>query len=163
MTKSHSAGALRYRLYFWLMDASLAFCLLAIAWAFVEVPYFPGPYGEELNFALILLTAFFITLVPVFLIAAKFMRDDYAEGIWRRSMQIVGVLAAVVPLATIVVSRVAHATYEPDGGVLHYASYYLYYAFERDLNARETMVMAWVVFLMGFVIIFQFLRWKDSR
>ena len=157
------AGPLRYRLYFWLMDATTLALLAGIATTIWPLPGDYFGYTPLWVQVVMYFLSFMIGVVPVFLIVAKFMRDDYAEGIWRRTMMVIGVVAAVVPLVLNIAFRVTGQLYTPDGGIVHRVYRKFYYFIEQDLNARAGMVGAWLAFIVLFVLVFQFLRWKDSR
>lgn len=162
-TATRSRRESRYRLYYRLMDGSTLFIPIAFSLLFWS---FPAEWEGLALYAantFTLITAFFIYLVPIFLIVAAFMRDDYADGLWVRTMKIVGFLAALVPLGLNVVYRVLEIFFEPDGGPIHYAYFYLYNFVESEMTARDAFFIAHIVFLWAFVLTFQFLRWRDSR
>ena len=163
MRAAKTASALKYRAYFWLMDVTTVAVVAGLATLIFPLPGDYDGYTPIWVQAIMYLLAFMVGILPPFLIAASFMRDDYAEGIWRRAMMILGVSAAVVPIVLNTVYRVVGALYTPDGGIIHRAHYHFYYFIEQDLNARSGMIGAWLVFVCSFVFIFQFLRWKDSR
>ncbi|QZD88320.1 hypothetical protein [Qipengyuania psychrotolerans] len=153
----------KYRFYFWLMDAATVAILAGLATLVWPLPGDIDGYSPLWVQIVMWPLAFMAGVVPVFLITASFMRDDYADGIWRRTMMVIGVLAAVVPLVLNTAYRITATLYTPDGGIIHRAYYQFYYFIEQDLNARAGMVGAWLAFIMAFVIVFQILRWKDSR
>ena len=158
-----SHNPIRYRLYFWLMDAATVAILAAVATFIWPLPGDVDGYTPAWVDVVMYLLVFMTGIVPVVLICAKSMRDDYAEAIWRRTMLVIGVLAAVVPLVLNVALNLTSALYSPDGGIVHRAYYRVFYFIEQDLNARDGMLGAWLAFLVAFVVVFQFLRWKDSR
>lgn len=158
-----SASPLKYRAYFWLMDAATVAILTGLATLIWQLPADADGNSPLWVHIVMWPLAFMAGVVPVFLITASFMRDDYADGIWRRTMMVIGVLTAVVPLVLNTAYRMTATLYTPDGGIIHRAYYQFYYFIEQDLNARAGMVGAWLAFIMSFVIVFQFIRWKDSR
>ena len=158
-----TASPLKYRAYFWLMDVTTVAILAALATLIWPLPGDFDGYTPVWVQVIMYFLVFMTGIVTVFLICARFMRDDYAEGIWRRTMMVIGVLAAVAPILLNTLYRITGALYSPDGGIIHRAYYQFFYFIEQDLNARDGMLGAWLAFVMSFVLVFQFLRWKDSR
>lgn len=87
---------LRFRLYYRLMDA----CLFLLVPHFLILILHPDRPSKDEPLELI---AFFYVIIlssvlgSLFLLLARFMRDEYAEGLWRRSLVVMGYLGAVVP------------------------------------------------------------------
>lgn len=163
-------GEWRYRAYFRLMDACLFFWIIMIIDTFVS-PYddpdtFPGWYAM-----LGVVTIFFCFFVTLFLIFARFMRDDYAEALRKRTFVLLGYIAVAGPILINIGSWVIYYTTlimnEPgaslDGTVPQRAPDYIRWLLVDETTAD--VVLGWVsrLFLGSFVVIFQFLRWKDSR
>ncbi len=154
--------SIRYRAYFWLMDACLVLAPLGAFMAIWVGPRLPKPrplWFELISWPL----EIFVLIIPVFLICAKFMRDDYAEGLWRRTLVVVGVMAAVAPMVIAFAYAIMGTLFVRDSGWLHRTYARLYYLVEVEMTARQAMLISWLTFLLAFVVIFQFLRWKDSR
>lgn len=155
---------LRYRAYYWLMDA----CLLVIVLGILEMAVYitsglstsdlPSPFDVIVRAPLIV----FCYLVPLFLILARFMRDDYAEDLWRRTAAVFAYLVAILPIMIAIPAWLGYLLI-PAGTAL-----------AADFNATIALLLTEVpvaiaiqVFLAAllvcFVVIFQFLRWRDSR
>lgn len=152
----------RYRLYFWLMDVCLLFAAVGLFDWFVD-PYDPGNWPVW-YLALAIVTMFFNGIVPLFLVLARFMRDDYSEALWRRSLVILAYGAAVGP---VVLTLAGWGIYFFLRTIdLTVPSLYLsiYDAlFVNKLDPFIVMARVWLSFMLLFVGVFQFLRWRDSR
>ena len=149
----------RYRIYFWLMDACFVAGVILPGGTFV-----PEEWVGEWAFWLLGVPALILVGgVTPFLITARFMRDDYAEGIWQRSVAILTLVMVIVPAVFLIVGWPIYLLVEPSRSPI-YKAYYEFYVFIDTPNpVRDTLMMAWLVFNLSFVAIFQFLRWKDSR
>lgn len=156
-----SRKALRYRAYFWLMNASLVAVIygaieliIGVAFAFDVSDLMPEP----MRAVFLAYVALFLLVVPVVLICAKFMRDEYCEQLWKRSFVVLAYLTAIAPL-------------------IYLAAYWsLFYALgqpkplppflawpEQKVNLGPAIYIPWVGYMMMFVVVFQILRWRDSR
>ena len=153
---------LRFRLYYWLMNLCVFFVPVA-SFAFIIAPYEPEA-APAWYLIIVYVAVVFNSVVPLFLMLASFMRDDYTESLWRRSLVVLAYCAAVIPpilffTPWIIFHAVSgDASLRPD----------FYAAFEDVFyNAKlapvEVLANAWIAFLMIFVVIFQFLRWRDSK
>lgn len=164
MTKNadKSLDPLRHRLYFRLMDI----CLFFAAFAFIDWivdPYTPDNAPVWYN-ALGAVVLVFNGFVPLFLMVAKFMRDDYAEGLWRRSLVVMAYGAAIVPPILIIGPWVLYFVLGGDGSLRPD----FYVSFEEafyDSKVAPYFVVGkvWLTFMLLFVGVFQFLRWRDSN
>lgn len=160
-TLSKSSKDLRYRAYFWLMNASL----VAIVYGAIEpgVSYFfgydisdllPKPV-QPVFFAFL---AFFMLFVPAILICARFMRDEYCEELWKRTFVVLAYLTAIAPLLYLIAYwSLFYALGQPKP-----LPPFLAWPFEK-VNMGPAVYFAWIGYMMVFVVIFQFLRWRDSR
>ena len=147
------------RIYFWLMDACFVAGLLVLSEPFVPEDWVGGVTYWIIGAPLLIL----VGGVTPFLIAARFMRDDYAEGIWQRSVAILTLIMVIVPAVFLIVGWPVYLLVEPNRSPI-YKAYYEFYVFIDTPNpVRDTLMMTWLVFNLSFVAIFQFLRWKDSR
>jgi len=160
MTESVAKSAPpRHRLYFWLMDASLVGIVIFIASVIFESATGKEAFGLAAPMSGIvgLLLLVLILVIPLLLIVLKPLRDEYADMLWRRTVGPLVVLMAMTPL-------------------LYFASIWLFYAISTDpttlsgldwlyeeQSGFESVSAAWAIFNMVFVVIFQFLRWRDSR
>lgn len=156
-----SRKALRYRAYFWLMNASLVAVVYGAIELGIELTYdydiselLPEPIRSVFG----AYVAFFVLVVPVFLICARFMRDEYCEQLWKRSFVVLAYITAIAPLT-------------------YLAAYWsLFYALgqpkplppflawpEQEVAMGFAVFFPWISYMMAFVIVFQFLRWRDAR
>lgn len=167
---SSTKTKLRYRAYFWLMNICLFFGFFGL------IDYIVSPYDKPedaptvyLIFAIV--TLFFNFLVPLFLVFSGFMRDDYAEGLWKRSLAVMGYCAAIGPLflflgawvAYFIALKITHPEAPLDGSIALDAPDYIDWFFKPEVSPRTVLMWMWQIFLLLFVAIFQFLRWRDSR
>ena len=154
---------MRYRAYFWLMNASFG----AIVYSLVEllVGRLTG-FDTEDHLPPLVITilystfAIFMFVVPMFLICARFMRDEYAEGLWRRTSVVLAYSTAALPLVFFILSWLWYfATGHTDAKQVHWLLRWL----ADDIGWGEALMIVWLGYMMVFVVIFQFLRWRDSR
>lgn len=153
---------LRYRLYFWLMNVCLFFAAAGLIDWLVD-PFEAGEWPVwYIAFAAIVLP--FNTLVPLFLMVAKFMRDDYAESLWRRSLVVMAYGVAVVPALIFAIPWILYLSFSALG-LAAPPGYREFYEFMvvRQFGANVVLYKAWLTFMLLFVGVFQFLRWRDSR
>ena len=165
-----SKGRLRFRLYYRLMDVCLAFAVLtAVDW--ILSPY-NSPKDAPVWYIILGVVALTFTFaVPFFLIVARFMRDDYAETLWRRSLVVMAYGAAIVPVVILVAAWAVYyivllgtdPTAPLDASQSVTAPHYIDGFFFDEEPKVRTMIALWQTFVLSFVTIFQFLRWRDSR
>ena len=151
--------ARRSRIYFLLMNICLVadVLILASTLSFFErvvaedgtVPTFYVVFGAVL--------IFFAFIVTPFLILARFMRDEYAEQLFRRTTLVLVYLGFAVPFfiffAATIVYLVTRAPEAP----------WPFNLFMVEVTVWNAMSQPFKVFCLAFVFIFQFLRWRDSR
>ncbi len=149
----------RARIYFRLMDIMLVLGVLGLAqylaekiggivWMEESNPYF-------LPLAIIAATLNFI--MPMFLLMARFMRDEYAQLLWQRTISVLAYFVAFTPFAILVGVTVSRF-------VMSRNSYVLLYEFWTATEQRYELLMStWMAYMLLFVAIFQFLRWRDAR
>lgn len=164
---SHSPGkakstARRSRLYFRLMDICLFFLVVGlIDWiaSHYDVENAPAWY---LAGGLVMII--FNSFVPLFLMVASFMRDDYAEGLVKRSLRVMAYGAALIPPFLLIGPWVLGGIFvntdlrAPDFYREFYNAFYL-----SEMRPELVLRRVWFLYMLSFVGIFQFLRWKDSR
>ncbi|MCK0128429.1 hypothetical protein [Erythrobacter sp. F6033] len=161
-TANPTKTKLRYRAYFWLMDICLFFAAIGL------VDHIIDPYDFENAPTWYHIIAFFVIFfngfVPLFLMVAKFMRDDYAEGLWRRSLVIMAYGVAIAPPIMIIGPWVLYWILSPLG-ISPPDAYYAFenFFYDQDFKAYAVIATAWLTFMLSFVGVFQFLRWRDSR
>lgn len=151
-------GPLRHRLYFWLMDAALVVAVLV--WANYIVLLTTGINGFGLPVALQYVLAIplwpLFTVVPIFLLLAKFMRDEYSEQLWRRTLVVLGYAAAIMPPALVIIAwAVFYASGQPEDVPAAFAWTV------AEVSWGYAIWGAWTFYMQLFVVIFQFLRWRD--
>lgn len=150
---------LRYRAYFRLMDASTLAIGIGAADYFADAlfeagleAFVPAPWIYVIGLPVL----FFNFLVPMVLVVARFMRDDYAEGLWRRAMLVVGYGVAVGPIALLAISWLLYLAVGP------VTPEWLRPVIDEQQPVSVLLVL-WQAHLMLFVCAFQFLRWRDAR
>ena len=151
---------LRYRAYFWLMNA--AFVASVISWLAVftymatGVEAFGLPEVPKAIIGLFLIV--FAVYAPTILLLARFMRDEYAEEIWRRTVTPLAYAAALVPLAYVLTAWASfYALGQPED-----PPPYLAWASE-EVTVGSAIWLCLTVYMQLFVFIFQFIRWRDLR
>ena len=150
---------LRFRLYFRLMDLCLIASVLLLLPLIPGATPAPGPGGEYPTWFLLygnilIFIGFFLT--PV-LILARFMRDEYAEQLFRRTTDVLVYLAVALPTLlfwaaaiVFIISRTEQAPYP-------------FSLFMAEVSWWSATAQVFKIFCIAFVVIFQFLRWRDSR
>ena len=157
-----STDPLRHRMYFWLMNVCLFFAAAGLVDGFID-PYDmdDAPAWYVAIGAVVLI---FNGFVPLFLMVAKFMRDDYAEALWRRSLVVVAYGAAVVPPILIIGPWLLYYVLGGDGSLR--PEFYIAFEeafYDSDVKPYFVVGKVWLTFMLLFVGVFQFLRWRDSR
>lgn len=155
---AEGSNKLRYRLYFWLMDA----CLLGTIFVAAEHIFTrtTGGFDWEVYptwyFVLGLVMLFLAYGLAPILILARFMRDEYAELLWKRTAVIIVYIVAIAPYALYLGAWTAHFT-------VGNADFFPFDAELSDTRFHSALFRVGSLVLGAFVIVFQFLRWKDSR
>ncbi|QDH34921.1 hypothetical protein [Porphyrobacter sp. YT40] len=151
----------RYRAYFVLMNASLAALVYSVLELLVDrltgfdpEDYMSAPVAVIFYAPLLVL----VFLVPFFLICARFMRDEYAEQLWRRTSVVLAYATAIIPLAFYVGEWLLYFAL----GQPAKAPSYLRWS-KTEVEWGNAILYVWLGYMMVFVLIFQFLRWRDSR
>lgn len=149
----------RYRLYFPLMDMCMVFAIIGfgafLADTVAGIEFEPNEtwWGTGLG----VLVVFFNALLTPFLIVARFLRDEYAEQLWRRTAIVLVYFFAVTPLILLIVAWITYLTVnseEPVGPIK--------ILFE-EVTWAKAMHYTWLIFGVLFVAIFELLRFLDSR
>ncbi|KLE35503.1 hypothetical protein AAW00_03500 [Aurantiacibacter luteus] len=96
-------------------------------------------------------------IVGPVLVVTRSLRDEYAEQLWKRTVELLVNVLAIAPLVIILGTWAAYAAI--GGEELPDALGFL----NLQMNFWTSLVTAWQTFLLLFVGIFQFLRWRDSR
>jgi hypothetical protein len=153
--------AKRYRIYFWLMDFSTA--VMALLASLLIAEYFVGPDIHDIvppTIYLINAATFQIVglIILPFLICAKFLRDDYLDALWHRSVTILAYSIALIVFAAFWISSIYYFTVGPISQGPQFISW-----LAAETKWGEAIVEIWISYMILFVAIFQVLRWKDSR
>jgi hypothetical protein len=148
----------RAKLYFRLMDVVFILALIGFS-EFLIDKVFGVILIERSNPIHLPISIFFTTmnfLGPAFLLVARFMRDEYAEQLWQRTIALLAYAVAIAPILLIAGAWIAYAL-SPEKPVGPYI--YLY-----AKNETTTVIsIAWGAYMLLFVAIFQFVRWRDAR
>ncbi|RNJ62957.1 MAG: hypothetical protein EDM03_00460 [Porphyrobacter sp. IPPAS B-1204] len=153
--------AIRYRSYFWLMNFSAVvmslFVLVILADFAIEEDLqkmLPGP----LVVTIAVVSQIVGMIILPFLLCAKFMRDDYLDALWRRSIAVLAHATATIPLAIFAVTSI----YYLGVGKLSEGPPLIRWVTNK-VSVGSAMIDIWISYMILFVAIFQFLRWRDSR
>ena len=158
--KQERTDPLRHRMYFWLMDA--AFFASLFVWANFIIQGLTGVTAFGLPDILQTITAIIlwplVTVVPLVLFFGTPLRDEYAEQLWKRSIVVLAYAAAIIPFAYFVAAwGTFFAAGQPEEPV---------WAFKWsvvEVSWGFAIWALWTFYIQLFVLIFQFLRWRDSR
>lgn len=156
---SASTDKLRYRAYYWLLNASFAAIVIGLTGEVVEVFTGYEAFGmSELAQTIIgVPSAILAIIVPVFLIVIPAWRDEYAEFVWKRTVGLLAMVFALGPLLLGVFLTIAYAII---GGEERPEWLGWLYDERRPVGI---LFYTWYVFNAAFVVIFQIVRWWDSR
>jgi hypothetical protein len=151
--------ATRARIYFRLMDIMLVLSLMGFTEFLLDkvggiilIPATSPIYP--------LVSTFFYTMnffVPTFLILARFMRDEYAELLWRRTATALVYVSAIAPFGLLAIGWVSFLItgQRVSQGAVRFLA--------ESMEFFDAVVVIWMVFMLLFVAIFQLLRWRDAR
>lgn len=162
MTKTDQPlKAIRYRSYFWLMDIATPAVLITVGLPALDSltgidvrTFMPAPVWIAMNaYALVC-----GLVLPTFLMCAKFLRDDYVEALWRRSVAVLAYVTAVTPIAALSINWILYfALGQPER-----VPDFLRWAFAK-VEVYSVILNVSGFYIMIFIAIFQFLRWRDAR
>jgi hypothetical protein len=156
---------LRFRAYFWLLNLSLVFALIGVAEVVTALFIEQRGFGLEgtANSVAALIVGLLSWCVPFFLMLARFMRDDYTEALWKRTVVALAYAVAVAPMAFFVFAWGCELGLPKDGAT--YAAWRrIYEPFTAPGQRGDVIVSTvWQIYTWLFVFIFQFMRWQDSR
>ena len=165
--KKTTTGPLRYRAYFWLLDASMlgivVFIASVIYLSLTGVQAFGLPPLASTIIGAILLVL--LLVVPFVLVVVKPMRDEYAETLWRRAVAVLGYAATVIPVLFWItlyatydvfnVNRLLILQEEDTPAFLTWSP--------QKVSVGEAILTFYVFYTQLFILTCQFLRWRDSR
>ena len=159
MNKPASDTKLAYRAYFWLMDLCLIAGILILLSFLPIIEIVVDTSGEPPTWYLVygygLLFVSFI-LGPA-LILGRFMRDEYAEQLFRRTTIVLVYGAVALPWAIFVAATIVYIANPSD------TAPYPFDLFMGEVTWWSAMASLFKYFCLAFVFVFQFLRWRDSR
>lgn len=159
MTKTQSDSPLRFRLYFWVMNASFVAIMIGLASEVVEAFTGYDAFGMAETWQVVIGTplAILSILAPVPLIAIRAWRDEYAESVWKRTVGLMAVVFAVGPFLLGIFLTIAYAIIGGEEAPAWLDSIY------GERRPVLIIFFTWYVFNAAFVVIFQIVRWWDSR
>ncbi|RJY08512.1 hypothetical protein D6201_03290 [Aurantiacibacter aquimixticola] len=112
---------------------------------------------QPLVIAFAIILNVFAVLVGPFLIVARLMRDEYAEQLWHKTASTMIPVLVIVPIATFIFVSLAYAIIGGDEPPA-----WLAWLFE-ETPIYTAIRLSGSYLIATFLVIFQFLRWKDSR
>lgn len=150
---------LRYRMYFWLMDASFAVIVFALAGEVLDALTGVYAFGlpEVLAIAFQVIGIPLGLLLPTFLISIPAWRDEYADLLWKKTVGVIVIVFAVVPMAVFICVWIVFFIVGGDEPPEWLGPLFA----EKSLIG--VILRIWYVFTASFVVIFQIVRWSDSR
>lgn len=162
MSKSDKpVKALRYRSYFWLMDFSAILVALFVCILFADM-IIDEDLTEAIPYiifaAMSALFQIVTFLILPFLICTKFMRDDYSDTLWRRSVSVLAYASTTIPLTIFVITQI----YFLGVGKLSKGPPLIRWVTNK-ITVDMAMISIWISYMILFVAIFQILRWRDAR
>lgn len=153
--------AKRYRIYFWLMDLSTAVMAVFVSVSIADL-FDERDLREVFPYLVVILIGAFSQIVAMlimpFLICAKFMRDDYSDALWRRSITVLAYATATIPLMIFSTTLIYDLTVGlPRNGppLIRWATV--------KVPWGQAIIDIWISYMILFITIFQLLRWRDSR
>ncbi|MEM7700638.1 MAG: hypothetical protein AAF251_01740 [Pseudomonadota bacterium] len=156
---------LRYRAYYWLLNLSFVFALIGLAEHITSFIIDKSGFGLEGSANLIaqIIVNIFGYFLPFFLMVAKFMRDDYMEGLWKRTVVVLAYAVAISPMVFVLIAWGCELGLPHDSAA--YSIWRKFYEPFITPGQRGDVIVsvAWKDYMWLFVFIFQFLRWRASR
>jgi hypothetical protein len=160
MTNAASGNrAKRARVYFRLMDIVLVLSLLGFAEFLLDkvggiiLLEKNNPFYSPVSLIFVIANFYF----PMLLILCRFMRDEYAELLWQRTATVIVYFSAIAPF---LLTAVAWASFFLLGAQTTRS---LFQFLKGPVDPFDVVTVIWAMFMLLFVAIFQFLRWRDSR
>jgi hypothetical protein len=149
----------RAKLYFRLMDVTLFLALVGFADWMLDLLFGIVLVPENSPYFVPMAVFFGIVnfLVPALLLIARFMRDEYAEQLWQRTVIILVYILATVPALMLIAVMVDRLTGVTPGPSWFTAPFFV------EQPVFKTVMFGWMTCMLLFVGIFQFLRWRDAR
>lgn len=151
--------ARRARAYFRLMDIVLVLSLMGFIEFLLDNVFdvILIPKSSPIYLPVSIFFIFMNFIMPWFLILARFMRDEYAELLWRRTAAVAAYALALAPVFVLMGfwisyfltgKRVSESVFAP---------------LVEPTEAFQVIWFCWLGYMLLFVAIFQFLRWHDAR
>jgi hypothetical protein len=149
----------RARLYFRLMD--ITFVLAVVGFSVFVIEDIIGitllERSHPVHFPLSIFFSFMNFLMPAFLLVARFMRDEYAELLWQRSIAMMAYVVAIIPAFLMIGAIILEMS-----GAKKPVGFYAFLYYEKA-SIMAVIGVSWMAYMLLFVAIFQFVRWRDSR
>lgn len=158
---SRSAGPLRFRMYYWMMNT--AFVYQVGGTIILDIMGFnPTQYAFWISTGSAIFVLICEFLIMPLLVAVPYLRDEYAETLWKRTIyQIARVVALIVPIL-IAVNITFNVLFDLDNLPEPFPTWYREGLF-AEMNLFRATMGFWGYFTLFFTILFQFNRWRDSR
>jgi cation transport ATPase len=169
VTKGQAMNFNRFRRFDPLID--LAFWMFVVGFTMMLVMRFVPSLPPGLAYSMKLIiyfagyAAWFLT---VFLICARFMRDEYAEGLWQKSATMFSYILVLLPAIAIVAAYLYQAYTSPAISIPTPAERAALAAYPRPISWQISgaltlllYIAAYVPFL--FIALYKFNRWRDAR
>jgi hypothetical protein len=160
MTNATSGNrAKRARVYFRLMDVTFFLAILGFSEFLLDKVFgiiliqTTSPLYPPVSTFMI----FMNFLMPLFLVLARFMRDEYAELLWRRTAVVFAYAIAIIPFIIQIVGWLVYLTRGEEGVRRHLKILLV------PTQPYFVIAVAWMAFMLLFVAIFRVLRWRDGR
>lgn len=155
---------LRYRLYYWAMNAALVYQIFAhgLITIFGAMPNDYDPVVVAVIRAILIL--FQLVIVPLLIIVPAW-RDEYADLLWKRTMVQLAVLMTILPPLLMGSVQLIFAVFI-QGDLDNWGGNrpdWLLDPLMEETWVLKTALDVWLVFTSAFVILFQVNRWRDSR
>ncbi|WP_271077801.1 hypothetical protein [Aurantiacibacter sp. MUD61] len=154
-----NADKMRYRVYYRLMDICLIGYVVAIVLNILDQTVLINleDTGRLGSFLIRVATGLLTYVLGAFLVLAWFMRDEYAELLWRRTASMVVYFVTITPFVLFTAAWLTFAALQAEQ---------LPESWEWMLARPPiagVVTFGFGLFIFAFVSVFQFLRWRDSR
>lgn len=161
--KDIMAGMTRYSLYYRLMDICLALQVVTLGVELTETAFdydLVDFAGSGIPITLFLMAI----IVPVFLVFARFMRDDFAEMLWQKTAGTVLKALMILPVPVAIAAGVMIA-----GGQIDIPTEIFTHDEVTDTDSGAifgvvlSLIYIWIYTPVLFTLAFQWHRWRASR
>ena len=156
---ANARDPLRYRFYYWVLNANLVAMLIGIIFRTAEflIGLDPEQFPVPIQIIVGPLLVVFIYIASILLIAVSWWRDEYVETLWKRTVgQVVLFFTIVPPILMVFVLIVYFVSGGEDGPD------WPKWLFD-DERPILLLTYIWEAFVIAFVVLLQINRWRDSR